>query len=195
MGHPERSAEPETYVPDESEQAGLIELCSALDSRNRSRPEAQAGIITDDGILYEISPRLTDLLARVCRTLAEGQGVSVVPRHRWLTTQEAADLLGVPRPTLLGLLGDGTGTGTIPHEMRGRHRRVRLEDVLAYQDTLRRGRAAALGSKQVDAQVEGLYEVLDGPPRTTATTTTNATTTTPRKPATTTATTTTGPRR
>lgn len=160
MGHPVRSVEPETYVPDEAEQAQLIELCTALEARNRSRVEAQAGVITDDGILHEISPRLTDLLARVCRTLAEGQGVSVVPRHRWLTTQEAADLLGVPRPTLLGLLGDGT----IPHEMRGRHRRVRLDDVLTHQDALRGERANSLASMQVDAQVEGLYELLDGRP-------------------------------
>ena len=48
--------------------------------------------------------------------------------------------------------------------MRGRHRRVRLQDVLDFQDSLRRDRADALDEMQDQAAEDGLYDLLDGPP-------------------------------
>jgi excisionase family DNA binding protein len=57
-----------------------------------------------------------------------------------LTTQEAADFLRVSRPTLVKLLE----TDELPFEMRGRHRRVMLRDVLDYQERSRMNRRGAL---------------------------------------------------
>lgn len=48
--------------------------------------------------------------------------ITVAPTHTVLTTSEAADLLGISRPTLVRLLE----AGEIPYEQPGRHRRVRL---------------------------------------------------------------------
>ena len=69
-----------------------------------------------------------ELLARVLAHMANGQGVSVVPANAELTTQQAADLLNVSRPFLIGLLD----AGKIQYRLVGKHRRIRAESLLAF---------------------------------------------------------------
>ncbi|MFN0284902.1 MAG: helix-turn-helix domain-containing protein [Kineosporiaceae bacterium] len=81
-----------------------------------------------------------ELLARVLAHMADGQGVSVVSSNAELTTQQAADLLNVSRPFLIGLLD----AGQIDYRLVGTHRRIRAESLLAYlrSDDARRRQAA-----------------------------------------------------
>lgn len=72
---------------------------------------------------------LVDLLRQVSAALDQGDGVVVSEVARELTTSEAARVLGVSRPTLIGLLDKGA----IKAHKVGTHRRVALGDVLAYR--------------------------------------------------------------
>jgi excisionase family DNA binding protein len=80
------------------------------------------------------------MLAQVLGLLAQGRGVQIFPKDAELTTQQAADLLNVSRPYLIGLLEDEQ----IPFRKVGRHRRITVEALIEYKrrDDLKR-RAAA----------------------------------------------------
>lgn len=88
-----------------------------------------------------ILPReAVSMLAYILAQVAEGRGVQVMPSHAELTTQQAADMLNVSRPYLIGLLE----AGAIPYRLVGRHRRIRHDDLMEYKrrDSVKR-RAAA----------------------------------------------------
>jgi excisionase family DNA binding protein len=159
MSAPSGLREPETYVPAAGEQGQLLDLVTALAGRG-THVEPQPVLVTADNTRHELTPGLADLLAQIAEALAQGHGVTVIPRQRLLTTQEAADLLNVSRPTLIKRLE----AGELPYEMRGRHRRIRLDDLLTYQDRLRVQRAEALDAMQQHAEEDGLYDLLDGLP-------------------------------
>jgi len=74
--------------------------------------------------------------------LKDGVGVSIVPTNVELTTQQAADLLGVSRPYLIDKLLEPKGP--LPFRTVGRHRRIRFVEIDSYRksEALRRKQAA-----------------------------------------------------
>ena len=94
--------------------------------------------------------------------MADGEAVTIASVHQRLTTQEAADLLGVSRPTLVKLLE----SGEIPFEQPGRHRRVRLTDVLSYRQRRSIQRRESLDRMIEIADESGMYEQAATPQRT-----------------------------
>jgi excisionase family DNA binding protein len=88
----------------------------------------------------EIPESLYEVLRRATRQLAAGMAVSIVPIGTQLSTQQAADLLGVSRPHVVKLVD----SGEIRHTKTGKHRRVLLNDVLAYRDRQAGRRSEAL---------------------------------------------------
>jgi excisionase family DNA binding protein len=86
--------------------------------------------------------------------MRQGKATLVAPQGLLLTTQEAADFLGVSRPTLVKLLEDGA----IAFEKPNRHRRVRLQDLIDFQQRRRAERRAALNQLTEEADELGLYD-------------------------------------
>ena len=80
------------------------------------------------------------LLRRILEHMAHGSGVAVTALDSELTTRQAADLLQVSRTHLVHLLEEGR----ISFRKVGSHRRVRVEDLLAYRSETEFRRRVAL---------------------------------------------------
>jgi excisionase family DNA binding protein len=126
-----------------------------------TRPgEGTAALVTPDGTRLDLPTEVFDVLRSVVAAMAQGLAITIAPQHTVLTTSEAAHLLGVSRPTLVRLLE----ANEIPYEQPNRHRRVRLADLLAYQERSRRARAAGLDEMVRTGEDDGLYDLpLDTP--------------------------------
>ncbi len=101
-----------------------------------------------------------EVLLQVVEAMNQGLAIHVSPLNAQLTTQEAANYLGISRPTLVKLLE----SGAIPFIKPGRHRYVRLDDLLEYAESLRTRRSDGLDELARDAADDGLYDLLDEPP-------------------------------
>jgi len=88
------------------------------------------------------------LLLEILGAMASGQGVILIPEDAELTTVQAADILHMSRPFLIKLLEKGQ----IPYHRVGKHRRIRMEDVMNYKRAIDQQREAVLDQLVADAQ-------------------------------------------
>ncbi len=98
------------------------------------------------------------MLVEIVRQMRKGNAVSVIPSNSELTTQAAADQLGVSRPHLVKLLEDGK----IDYHMCGSHRRVYHSDLIAYKEARDRERSESLDRLTKLSTEVGLYEASEG---------------------------------
>lgn len=123
----------------------------------RTRASLQPRLVSPAGDEIPLPEPMFHLLARIAEVLARGDAVTIVPVGQELTTQQAADLLNVSRQYLIRLLDVNelpfTRTG-------GKHRRLRIEDVLAYKAKRDHEREDALDELAAMTQDMGGYPEL-----------------------------------
>lgn len=111
-------------------------------------------LLGPDGEQVPLPEEIYEILVQAVAAMREGKAITLMPRTQRLTTQEAADILGVSRPTLVKILEDGK----IPYDQPGRHRRILFTDLLAYQQRQHADRRAALDLMTEEASEAGLYD-------------------------------------
>ena len=114
----------------------------------------KAALVSSTGEHIELPKTVYDILRKVVTFMAHGQAITLVPDNQAVTTQRAADLLGMSRPFFVKLLE----TGAMAYHRVGNQRRVYLRDVLAYAQKRDEERHAALDRLSRAAVAAGLYD-------------------------------------
>jgi excisionase family DNA binding protein len=119
----------------------LIRMRPVLDNPGLAGDEPVTITVEGGPEAIVVPKSVLELLVRVLGSLSAGEGITVVPSHAELTTQQAADLLNVSRPHLVKLLSEGQ----IEFRSVGTHRRVLARSLMEYvkADDQRRREAAA----------------------------------------------------
>jgi excisionase family DNA binding protein len=131
----------------ESEELQIREL-------NRMLQGGTPALVGTDGEKVELPHAVFCLLKDIVRNMQLGRAIVLIPENQQLTTQRAADLLGVSRPHLVKLLA----AGELPYHKAGSHRRIYLRDLVAYQKRRDSERKQALNRIAKEAYEAGLYD-------------------------------------
>ncbi len=145
-------------APDEQREefAQLFRMLEDVADDVRQSGDAMCQIIGPGGQSVTLPESVFYLLERVVEVLARGDAITVVPVHKELTTQQAADILNISRQYLVRLLDDGK----IPFARTGTHRRIRFADVMTYKKERDRERAESLDELTRLSQEYGGYDEL-----------------------------------
>jgi excisionase family DNA binding protein len=101
-----------------------------------------------------LPPVIYQILKDVVSNMQRGQAITLMPEDEAVTTQSAADFLGVSRPHLIKLLEENR----IPYHRTGSHRRILLKDLVAYAKRRDSERNQILNTLAREAFADGLYE-------------------------------------
>ena len=134
------------FIPD-TQQTQIRDLRQMIRS-------GDAKLVGSDGRQIPIPQPVHDLLLIILNNLQAGKAISIVPEHRQLTTQSAADILGVSRVFLVGLLENGE----MPFHMVGTHRRIYLRDLLDYKQRRDAARHTAIDDMAKAEMEAGTYD-------------------------------------
>jgi len=125
---------PQKITPNKQEQ---IIAAEALEFLNNHSPQLLKRnikgtlnlTIEEEAISIEIPRKAFNVLIATLENMAGGKPVNVQATDTILTTQQVADRMGVSRPFVVKLLENEA----MPFVRVGKHRRVRLADLIEYE--------------------------------------------------------------
>jgi excisionase family DNA binding protein len=140
-------------LPSEAEAILAKETSRVLSARRQNPDPLSLRVLDgDEERTVKLPASTVRMLIRILEETARGNAVTLIPVHAELTTQEAADMLNISRPTLIQLLDEGK----IGYRKVGTHRRVRFEALMAYKRCADEDRKAALAALVAYDQEIGL---------------------------------------
>ena len=145
--------EQQTYLPGASEEvAEVLSFIQAHEATRGRRPASRYFLAgSDEGDQVEIPETVYRILLQVLEAMKAGKAVTVAPQNTVLTTQQAADLLGVSRPTVVKLVE----SRQLPAHTPGQRRRlIKLDDLLAYRQRRREAQYQALLETTADDDMD-----------------------------------------
>lgn len=142
------------HLPPSAQEAAIARASGQLLSRYARNKAPLKLRITDldQAEPIELPAGAVALLMDVLEAMAAGQGVTIIPENAELTTVQAANVLNVSRPFLIKLLDEQK----IPHRKVGKHRRIRMEDVMAYKAGIDAERESVLDQLAAEAQEQDM---------------------------------------
>lgn len=133
------------------QKIALNSLEAFLHVSKRIKSSQKTGIkiqVEETGDFMTIPKKALELLFLIIQHMSEGRSISLIPSGSEISTQQAANMLNVSRPHLVKLLE----TGNIPFKKIGKHRRILLKDIIAYEERLAKEREVQLDFLATQAQ-------------------------------------------
>lgn len=150
----------ESALPNEElaeQSAEVLSFLEAHGSRHGKKPEPTYFLCgADEHERVELTEGIYEMFKDLLSALADRKSVQILALDQEVTTQQAAELLGLSRPTVVKLIK----SGEIPAHVPGVNRRkLRLADVLAYKDLLYKQRNEFIAESS--AAYEGDEDLVD----------------------------------
>lgn len=142
------------------QRAQIAKLSRAMEdmAHVRAHQAPSSTLVGPDGVHIPIPESVFYFLERIAEVMARGDAITVVPVGKEVTTQQAATILNVSRQYLVRLLNEER----LPYRKTGKHRRLLIEDVLAFKEKRDKDRRAGLRELSQMTQEFGGY---DGEPK------------------------------
>ena len=141
-------------APDLSEARQARDAARAFASSVRPNRYPSVRLTPDEGPAQniEVPESAFRLFLEILNQMGQGHAVTLVPTRHELSTQAAADLLGVSRPYFVKLLE----TDVIPHHRVGNRRRVKFEHLMSHLKRVKGESHEALEQLAAQAQELGM---------------------------------------
>lgn len=139
----------EPIAANDSEQPALNQIKGVLNN-GTSLP----ALVGPDGTRIELPQSVFQVLKQIVYHMMHGRAIFIVPDSQQVTTQQAADMLGVSRPYLTKLLDERK----IPAIRVGTHRRILFSDLMNYKRKRDAEREQVIDELAQMSQELGIYD-------------------------------------
>jgi excisionase family DNA binding protein len=115
--------------------------------------DGTAALVGPDDSKIALPPTIYKVLVAIMKDMQEGKSIGLIPVMEELSTQAAADMLGVSRQFLVNELE----AGKLAFHRTGTHRKMYLKDLLAYQEQRGMNRKDAIRRIAQASEELGIY--------------------------------------